>query len=217
MQNRIYKTELVEWQKVKDLQPDNLKLPYNYEHIKKSILKHGISKAYDVCELEGELYWIDGHTRTQILMELVSDDVDVPEMLTANFCRVKDRKEAIEILLEVHNQRQNPIAEEVLSEWIDVEMVEVAVESLNVKVVEDLHSFSDSDEYSTNFSLPEGDKSPFQQMTFTLADEQAEQVKNAIADIKKTDEYKYAETMGNENSNGNALYLIIMQWAGQRK
>jgi hypothetical protein len=28
---------------------------------------------------------------------------------------------------------------------------------------------------------------------------------------------KYAETMGNENSNGNALYLIIMQWAEQRK
>lgn len=136
MQNRIYKTELIEWQKVKDLQPDNLKLPYNYNHIKQSILKHGISKAYDVCELDGDLYWIDGHTRTQILMELVSDGVDVPEMLTANFCRVRDRKEAIEILLEVHNQRQNPIAEEVLAEWIDVEMVEVAVESLNVKVVE---------------------------------------------------------------------------------
>jgi ParB-like chromosome segregation protein Spo0J len=75
----------------------------------------------------------------------------------------------------------------------------------------------DSDELSTDFSLPDGDKAPFQQMTFTLADEQAEQIKNAIADIKETEEYKYAETMGNENSNGNALYLIIMQWAEQRK
>ena len=68
-----------------------------------------------------------------------------------------------------------------------------------------------------DFSLKDGDKAPFQQMTFTLADEQAEQIKNAIADIKSTEEYKYAETMGNENSNGNALYLIIMQWAEQRK
>jgi hypothetical protein len=67
------------------------------------------------------------------------------------------------------------------------------------------------------FSLPSGEKSPFQQMTFTLADEQAAQIQNAIADIKSTDEYKYAETMGNENSNGNALYLIIMQWAEQKK
>ena len=74
-----------------------------------------------------------------------------------------------------------------------------------------------ADELGTEFSLPDGDKAPFQQMTFTLADEQAEQIKNAIADIKKTEEYKYAETMGNENSNGNALYLIIMQWAEQRK
>jgi len=74
-----------------------------------------------------------------------------------------------------------------------------------------------SDEFDTDFSLKDGDRAPFQQMTFTLADEQAEQIKNAIADIKKTDEYKYAETMGNENSNGNALYLIVMQWAEQRK
>jgi ParB-like chromosome segregation protein Spo0J len=74
-----------------------------------------------------------------------------------------------------------------------------------------------SDDLGEEFSLPDGDKAPFQQMTFTLADEQAEQIKNAIEDIKKTEEYKYAETMGNENSNGNALYLIIMQWAEQKK
>ena len=73
------------------------------------------------------------------------------------------------------------------------------------------------DAFGENFSLPDGGKTPFQQMTFTLADEQAEQIKNAIADIKKTAEYKYGETMGNENSNGNALYLIVMQWAEQRK
>lgn len=74
----------------------------------------------------------------------------------------------------------------------------------------------DHEEFDTDFTLKDGDKDPFQQMTFTLADEQAEQIKNAIADIKETEEYKYAETMGNENSNGNALYLIIMQWAEQR-
>ena len=74
-----------------------------------------------------------------------------------------------------------------------------------------------ADNLGEDFTLPDGDKVPFQQMTFTLADEQAEQIKNAIADIKLTEEYKYAETMGNENSNGNALYLIVMQWAEQRR
>ena len=66
------------------------------------------------------------------------------------------------------------------------------------------------------FTLPDGDKAPFQQMTFTLADEQATVIKNAIEDVKATEEYKYAETMGNENSNGNALHLIVAAWAGQR-
>jgi hypothetical protein len=82
----------------------------------------------------------------------------------------------------------------------------------------DLPGFDiNADKLDTEFTLPEGDKAPFQQMTFTLADEQAKQIKNAIADIKETEEYKYCETMGNENSNGNALFLIIMQWAEQRK
>jgi hypothetical protein len=82
----------------------------------------------------------------------------------------------------------------------------------------DLPGFDlNENDLSTDFNLAEGDKAPFQQMTFTLADEQANQIKNAIKDIKQTDEYKYCETFGNENSNGNALYLIIMQWAEQKK
>lgn len=81
----------------------------------------------------------------------------------------------------------------------------------------DIPGFDNVEDLGENFTLPDGDKAPFQQMTFTLADEQAEQIKNAIEEIKNTEEYKYVETMGNENSNGNALYLIIMQWAEQKK
>jgi hypothetical protein len=81
----------------------------------------------------------------------------------------------------------------------------------------DLPGFDNVDDLGEDFSLPDGDKAPFQQMTFTLADEQAQVIQNALAEMKATDEYKYAETMGNENSNGNALYLIVASWAGQRK
>jgi hypothetical protein len=97
------------------------------------------------------------------------------------------------------------------NEWDAEELTEWGLDIPNFEGVEL------SEEFGEDFSLKDGDKEPFQQMTFTLADEQAEQIKNAIADIKATDEYKYAETLGNENSNGNALYLIIMQWAEQRK
>lgn len=67
-------------------------------------------------------------------------------------------------------------------------------------------------ETSDMFNLPDGEKEPFQQQTYHLADEQAAIIKNAIADVKKTEEYKYVETFGNSNTNGNALYLIVNQW-----
>ena len=70
------------------------------------------------------------------------------------------------------------------------------------------------DDFDEDFSLPEGDKEPFQQMTFTLADAQAELIKAAIDAIKK--DKPEIETFGNENSNGNALYEIVRQWAEQK-
>lgn len=73
------------------------------------------------------------------------------------------------------------------------------------------------DKYGDDFTLPDGDKSPFQQMTFVLADEQANVIKQAVKDVQYLEEYKYLETMGNANSNGNALYLIVKQWADARK
>ena len=98
--------------------------------------------------------------------------------------------------------------EQLANEWDADNLEDWGLDSVGFDNVQDL---------GEDFTLPNGEKSPFQQMTFTLADEQAEQIQNAIADIKQTQEYKYAETMGNENSNGNALYLIIMQWVEQKK
>jgi hypothetical protein len=99
--------------------------------------------------------------------------------------------------------------EMISAEW-DVEQVEEwGLDSIGFEI--------NTEDFDDNFSLPDGDKEPFQQQTYTLADAQAEQIKNAISDVKKTEEYNYVETFGNENSNGNALYLIIMQWAEQRK
>jgi hypothetical protein len=73
------------------------------------------------------------------------------------------------------------------------------------------------DDYGTGFSLNNGDKAPFQQMAFTLADEQAQMVKDALAEAKSLEEYKTQITFGNGNGNGNALALIIEQWQAQRK
>jgi len=53
--------------------------------------------------------------------------------------------------------------------------------------------------------LADGDKEPFQQKTFTLHDEQAEEVDAAVAKAK---ELGHGESGVNENSNGNALAFV---------
>ena len=68
----------------------------------------------------------------------------------------------------------------------------------------DENLFPFDQDYGTEFSLPVGDKEPFQQMTFTLSDEQAEVVENTIKKAKQND---FGNT-GNENSNGNALWWV---------
>ena len=54
--------------------------------------------------------------------------------------------------------------------------------------------------------MADGDREPIQQMTFVLSDDQADQVKQALAHARA--EGPFIET-GNENSNGNALARII--------
>lgn len=60
--------------------------------------------------------------------------------------------------------------------------------------------------------LASGDKEPFQQMTFTLADGQAETIKEAISKAKGDSNFDYVDKMGNENSNGNALFFVVQEW-----
>ena len=61
-------------------------------------------------------------------------------------------------------------------------------------------------------ALSDGDKAPFQQMTFTLHDSQAEMVKEALDKAKAAGPFIDSE---NENSNGNALARIVETYLGQ--
>lgn len=98
--------------------------------------------------------------------------------------------------------------EQLANEWDAIELQEWGLE-LPVNV--------DVDALPESFELPSGAKEPIQQMAFILADEQAEQIKMALDDVKASEDFKYCETFGNTNSNGNALYLLVMEWAGQKK
>jgi hypothetical protein len=132
IENRIVKTELIKWREIKPLQPDNLKHIFNYKYIEDSILTHGFSMPFFVWQNGNDIFAVDGHSRIEVLNNLEN----VPEQLPATFINAKDRKEAIEILLEVFNQKSNPIANEVLTEWVEIEQISVNVQSLNVKIEE---------------------------------------------------------------------------------
>ena len=196
----------IETKQLSDLKP----APYNprtstkkqEQKLQKSLTKFGVVEPIIFNKQTG--YIVGGHFRVRELKKLGYKEVE---------CVVVDLNEADEKELNI---RLNANTGEwdfdtLANEWNVEDLTEWGLDIPNFDGV------SLSDEFSEDFSLPDGDKAPFQQMTFTLADEQAEKIKNAIADIKQTEEYKYCETMGNENSNGNALYLIVMQWAEQRK
>jgi hypothetical protein len=136
IENRIVKTELIKWREIKPLQPDNLKHIFNYKYIEDSILTHGFSMPFFVWQNGNDIFAVDGHSRIEVLNNLEN----VPEQLPATFINAKDRKEAIEILLEVFNQKSNPIANEVLTEWVEIEQISVNVQSLNVKIEESYYS-----------------------------------------------------------------------------
>ena len=161
-----------------------------------------------VTDIDGKLYPLGGNMRLKALQELKYKDIPNEWVMLADEWTVEKRNEFT-------------IKDNVgFGEWDWDELANSWDSELLTEWGLDIPNFDGvglSDEFGEDFQLKDGDKAPFQHMTFTLADEQAEQIKNAIDNIKKTDEYKYAETMGNENSNGNALYLIVMQWAEQRK
>lgn len=95
------------------------------------------------------------------------------------------------------------------NEWDEVQLMDWGV---------DLPIFGDEtnvnpDDYGDSFSLPDGDKKNVETITFTLSSEQAEFIKEQI----KVSQYDDADTFGNANKNGNALYAIVKQWADVRK
>ena len=62
--------------------------------------------------------------------------------------------------------------------------------------------------------LKDGDKDGLQQITFTLTDMQMETVKEALAKAKN-DELFEKDMDGNENSNGNALYVFALRYVNE--
>jgi len=141
---------------------------------------------------------VGGHQRCKVWFDLGNDTIPTVEV---------ELDEASEMELNVRlNKNTGEFDFDMLSSYFDMEVLkEWGFQDYEFGMTLD-------DDMTDDFDLPDGDKEPFQQMTFTLADAQADAIKEALTLAKS----EIVETFGNENGNGNSLYAIVKQWVEQK-
>ncbi len=131
LNNRILKTEMVEWKKLIPFQPDNLKKtePHKLQKLANSLCENGFSMNFYVWEKDGQIYIIDGHSRQEVLQLLESGaiypkdpsgkeySVTLPEKFPCSFLALKNRSEAKKAVL-LFNSKYKNIDSDVLAEWV---------------------------------------------------------------------------------------------------
>ena len=163
--------------------------------LRKSIKQFGLVEPLVVRKADMSI--VGGHQRFNAACDLMMDDLP---------CAIIDISETEAKLLNVAMNK-------IHGEW-DVAKLGSLIDDL--KLAEADISLTGFDEVSLAEMgldieavdapfLPDGDRSPFQQMTFTLYDDQAEVVKAAIVKAKADG---HGESEANKNSNGNAIAWI---------
>ena len=131
LNNRLIKTELVEWKKLIPFQPDNLKKtePHKLQKLANSLCQNGFSMNFYVWEKEGQILIIDGHSRHEVLQLLESGAiypkdpsgkeyaVTIPDKLPCSFLHLKNKTEAKKAVL-IYNSKYKNIDSDILAEWV---------------------------------------------------------------------------------------------------
>jgi hypothetical protein len=144
---------------------------------------------------------VTGHTRYKAARKLGLDTVP---------CVVAD--DLSEEQIKAFRLVDNKVAE--ISEW-DSELLPLEIADIAADLtVFGFESVSEA-EFGEAFQLEDGAKKPFQQISLTLHDKQAELLLKAIKHVY--DNGEVTENFTNENHNGNGMYEVVRQWAEQRK
>jgi len=75
----------------------------NFEKLKRSVLKHGITFPFFIWQSESENYILDGTQRDRVLTRMAEEGYEVPPLPCA-LIQAKDRKEAAEKILLISSQ-----------------------------------------------------------------------------------------------------------------
>ena len=184
--------------KIKDIHP------YERNARKNDQAVDAVAKSIEQCSYVAPIVVdenhviLAGHTRWKALKKLGRTECE---------CIVKDglteeQKRKYRLLDNKTNE---------LAEW-DYDLLAEELPGLDLSAFDFDWGIENEDEYGTDFSLPDGDKSEICQMTFTLHEQQKELIEYAMTCV----ENEITETFGNANKNGNALYEVIRQWAAQK-
>lgn len=153
----------------------------------------------------GEVY--DGHQRLSVLKAAHGPRFEVTALQSDRALTEKEREE---LTVAAHVGTTGQFSWDELSGW---DAGDLQTWGFDAELLQDwrdgtsaLLAIVDSTTWEDAFSaLPDTDRAPFQQMTFTLHDEQVEQVKRALTVAGKMGDFTDSP---NQNSNGNALAFI---------
>lgn len=146
---------------------------------------------------DGEAEIVEGHGRVMALKQL---GIDTAPVICLDHLTDEQRR----IYTHVHNQTtiNSGFDEQALIE--DMDNLNADWEALGF---EEYMPVTDEG-FGTEFELPDGDKPNVSKATFILATEQRDFIMDALENAT-CDE---ADTFGNVNRNGNALYAAIKEW-----
>ena len=169
------------------------------EQIKKSIQEFGNNDPIAVWHNE----IVEGHGRYEAIKQLGGGLVPIIRLDNLS----DEERKAYALVhnkLTMNSDFDFNMLDSELAE-LDIDMEQFGFDSLEL----------DENDFGTEFSLKDGDREPIQTMSITLSDDQAETINEAIIKMKQTDTFKNYEGI-NQNSNGNALYLVVLEWLMQK-
>ena len=168
----------------------------DYKSIKDSISRFGLVDPIIVNKnKDRKNIIIGGHQRVRVAKDLKFKKVPCVEIDLSY-----DKERELNVRL---NKNTGSFDFDILANMFDMgELADWGFDDNDLKLFDN--------DYGEDFSLPDGDREPFRQMTFTLSDEQAAVVEAAIKKAKKND---FSDT-GNENSNGNAIWWVCNSYEG---
>lgn len=195
-------SETIDWHELKDFQGGLKKRnDSDYEKMKTSILKYGLSFVVYYWNDGKNKYIIDGHNRKHVFEELEKEGYLIPP-IPAIEVFAKDREEAKQKLLRLNSTYGQLSKESVLEFCNDIELNfdEIALPDTTI-------DFINSEDSEADFpDLASGDRETQCTMTFVLSQEQVLIIKDALKKCGRI------EDESNSNGNGNALAEICKEY-----